>query len=138
MDLSTRTETFLQDAQDWLGSEHGTSSTKTVTLDKSLFTSGTHFPDGALLSGIALGKVTSGGKYGPYDDAANDGRQVLAGFLYTAVPIRSTADVDPAGAILLHGMVIEAKLPLAGATSGTAGKVDSNGKADVVGFIKFL
>ncbi len=138
MDLSLRTETFSQDAQDWLGSSHGTETAKSITLDKSTFTLATHFPDGFLKSGIALGKITATGKYGPYDDALSNGQNVLAGFLFTQVPIRTSADVDPGGAILLHCFVVEAKLPLAGASSGTAGKLDSNGKADVAGRIIFL
>ncbi len=135
MDLSLRSETFTQDAQDWLGSSHGTDTAKPVTLDKSTFTSGTHFPDGYLMSGIALGKITATGKYGPYDDALSNGQNVFAGYLFTAVPIRTSADVDPVGAILLHCFVVEAKLPLAGASTGTAGKIDTNGKADAAGRI---
>lgn len=138
MDLSLSTESFGQDDQSWLGSEHGTDTAKSVTLDKSTFTLATHFPDGWIKSGIALGKITATGKYGPYDDALSNGQNVLAGFLFTAVPIKSTADIDPVGAILLHCFVVEAKLPLAGASSGTAGKVDANGKADVAGRIIFL
>ena len=138
MDLSIRTETFTQDAQDWLGSSHGTDTARSVTLDKSTFTLGTHYPDGWLKSGIALGKITATGLYGPYDDALSNGQNVLAGFLYTGVPIRTTADKDPGGALLLHCFVVEAKLPLAAASTGTAGKVDTNGKADVAGRIIFV
>lgn len=138
MDLSLRTESFSQDAQDWLGSSHGTDAPKSITLDKSTFTLATHFPDGYIVSGIALGKITATGKYGPYDDALSNGQNVLAGFLWTAVAIRTTADKDPGGALLLHCFVVEAKLPLAGASTGTAGRVDANGKADVAGRIIFL
>lgn len=138
MDLSLRSETFTQDAQDWLGSSHGTDTAKSVTLDKSTFTLATHFPDGYLMSGIALGKITATGKYGPYDDALSNGQNVFAGYLFTAVPIRTSADVDPVGAILLHCFVVEAKLPLAGASTGTAGKIDANGKADAAGRIIHL
>jgi hypothetical protein len=66
MDLSIRTETFGQDDQSWLGSAHGTNSARTITLDTSTFTEGTHYPDGYFKSGIPLGKITASGKYGPY------------------------------------------------------------------------
>ena len=129
MDLSLRTETFGQDDQSWLGSAHGTDNAVPVTLDKSLFTSGTHFPDGYFKSGIALGKVTATGKYGPYDDAASDGRQVAVGLLFTSVPVRTSADIDPVGAMLLHCFVRTANLPIA---------IDAAGKADVAGRIIFI
>lgn len=50
----------------WLADRHGTDSTESITLDVSAFTSGTHYPNGFLLSGLPLGKITASGKYGPY------------------------------------------------------------------------
>ena len=55
--------------QTWLGSAHGTDSARPVTLDVSAFTANTHYPNGYFPSGLALGKITSSGLYGPY--AAN-------------------------------------------------------------------
>ncbi len=66
MNLSPVTETFSNDDQSWLGSEHGTSSAASITLDTSAFTSGTHYPNGFFPSGLPLGKITSSGLYGPY------------------------------------------------------------------------
>jgi hypothetical protein len=131
MDLSLRTETFGVDDQSWLGSAHGTEATESVTLDTSTFTAGTHYDalGGYFKSGIALGKITTGGKYGPYDNAASDGRETLVGFLFGAVPCPKVNTVDPSGAILVHGKVREARLPVA---------VDSAGKTDVAGRIRFI
>jgi len=129
MDLSLKTESFTQGNQSWLGSAHGTDTARSVTLDTSAFTAGTHYPAGFFLSGLPIAKITATGKYGPYDDAAVDGRAVLAGFLFEAVKAPSVNTVDPNGALLMHGFVVESKLPIA---------VDAAGKADVKGSLIFV
>ena len=131
MDLNLKVESFTQDRRDWLGSAHGTDAPVSVTLDVSKFTKATHYPDGYIKSGIPLGKITAGGKYGPYDDTATDGRQTLAGFLFTAqdVDARKVASTSVVGSMLIHCFIREAKLPVS---------VDANGKADVAGRIIFV
>jgi hypothetical protein len=131
MDLSLKTESFTQDKRHWLGSAHGTDAPVSVTLDVSKFTAGTHYPDGYIKSGIPLGKVTATGLYGPYDNAATDGREVAVGFLFTAqdVNARGVASTKVVGSMLLHCFIKEAKLPVA---------IDSAGKADVAGRIVFV
>lgn len=131
MDLSQRTTTLGADDQSWLGSSHGTESTESVTLDTSTFTAGMHYDalGGHFYSGIPIGKITSGGKFGPYDNAASDGTQTLVGHLFDAVPVPLVNTVDPSGAMLVHGKVVEARLPVA---------VDSAGKADVAGRIRYI
>lgn len=129
MNLTQTTESFGQDDQSWLASAHGTDTARSITLDTSTFTSGTHYPNGYFPSGLPLGKITATGKYGPYNNAASDGTEVLAGFLMTAVDAPSVNTIDPQGALLWHGAVIESKLPAA---------VDSAGKADVVGRLTFF
>lgn len=130
MDLSIVTETFGQDDQTWLGSMHGTDTARTITLDTSTFTKNTHYPSGYLLSGLPLGKITATGKYGPYNNAASDGTETLAGFLLGAVRVNiADTTIDPQGALLLHAFIVEANLPVA---------VDTNGKTDVAGRIIFV
>ncbi|MDX2528050.1 head decoration protein [Streptomyces europaeiscabiei] len=129
MNLTQTTESFGQDDQSWLASAHGTDTARSITLDTSTFTSGTHYPNGYFPSGLALGKITATGKYGPYSNAASDGTEVLAGFLMTAIDAPSVNTIDPQGALLWHGAVIEAKLPIA---------VDSAGKADIAGRLTFF
>lgn len=129
MELSLKTETFGADDQSWLGSEHGTQATESVTLDTSAFTEATHYPDGYFKSGIPLGLITASGKYGPYDDTALDGRETLVGFLFAAVKAPSVNTVDVAGAMLTHGKVRSSRLPVA---------VDAAGQADVSGSIRFI
>ncbi|GGQ81258.1 head decoration protein [Streptomyces flaveolus] len=129
MDLSLTTQTFGVDDQSWLGSEHGTQATEPVTLDTSTFTAGTHYPNGYFRSGIPLGQITAGGKFGPYDGAATDGRETLVGFLYAAVQAPASNTVDVAGAMLVHGKVRASRLPV---------PVDAAGRADVAGSIRFI
>ncbi|WP_043468982.1 head decoration protein [Kitasatospora sp. MBT66] len=129
MELGLRTETFQQEDHSWLGSAHGTDATRSITLDTTKFTAGTHYPNGYFPSGLPLGQITAGGKFGPYDDTAVDGRQTCVGFLMTSVRAPRTAGAPVVGALLDHGKVVTARLPLA---------VDANGRADVAGRIQFL
>lgn len=80
-----------------------------VTLDVAKFTAGTHYPDGYLKSGTVLGKVTATGLYGPYDNAASDGREVARGHLLASLNVGTLTKIG--GALLVHGFVTEAKLP---------------------------
>jgi hypothetical protein len=129
MDLTTRTETYAVGDPSWLASRHGVDSTDSVTLDTSAFTLGTHYPDGFFKSGLLLGKITATGKYGPYDNAAVDGRQTLVGLLMFTVHAPTDNTIDPAGAMLVHGKVINAKLPV---TIDAAGITDVAGRIIVI------
>ncbi|MEV6836775.1 head decoration protein [Streptomyces sp. NPDC051133] len=130
MILAQTTEQFGSDDQSWLGSAHGTDATETISLDTSTFTPGTHYPDGYFKSGIPLGQITATKKFGPYDNAATDGRQTLVGFLFAAVKAPADNTLDPNGAMLTHGKVRESRLPL--------GAVDAAGHTDVAGSIRFV
>ena len=46
----------------WLGSAHGTDATRTVTLDASKFTAGTHYPNGFIRGGTPVAEITATGK----------------------------------------------------------------------------
>jgi hypothetical protein len=132
MNLGLITESFSQDRRDWLAGDHGTDIALSVTLDVTKFTAGTHYPDGYVKSGIPLGKITTGGKYGPYDDTAVDGRQTLVGFLFTGVEVvtRRGATLSSAvGSMLVHCAVKESKLPVA---------VDAAGKVDLASRVIFV
>ncbi|MFI8853678.1 head decoration protein [Streptomyces sp. NPDC053499] len=129
MELSLKTTTYGVDDQSWLGSEHGTQATESITIDVSTLTAATHYPDGYIKSGIPLGLITASGKYGLYNDAAVDGTETLVGFLFAAVPAPSDNTIDVAGAMLTHGKVRESRLPVA---------VDAAGQADVAGSIRFV
>jgi hypothetical protein len=66
MDLAVRSEgPWLPEDRSWLGSAHGTTATRTITLDVSAFTAGTHYPNGYIPSGMVLAHL-GGELYGPY------------------------------------------------------------------------
>ncbi len=129
MDLTIKTETFGGDDQSWLGSAHGNDMGRSITLATSAFTSGTHYPNGFFMSGIPLAKYTSGGnagKWGPYTPGATDGTQTFVGHLLAAVPAPRVAGSDVQGALMDHGRVVEAKLPIAidsAAKTASAGRL---------------
>lgn len=75
MDLNVTTETFEQDDQSWLGSEHGTSMGRPVTLDISTFTKATHYPKGYIPSGTPIGRIAASGLYGPYGGRTSEVQQ---------------------------------------------------------------
>ena len=121
MDLTIKRESFGQDDQSWLGSAHGTNAAQTDTLDAASFTKATHYPDGWLKSGLPLAK--SGEKYVLWTAGA-----VLAGFLFTTVRVPEDTAAPVGAAILEHGRVKAAKLPVS---------VDADGQATAAGRIIF-
>lgn len=129
MDLTVRDEVYGAENRAWLGSQHGTSSNRTITLDVTAFTAATHFPDGVIPSGTVLAEITDSGLFGPYDPAAEDGRGDAAGHLYNSTQVKT--GVTHIGAPLLdHGAVVESKLP---AGHG----LDESAKADLAGQIRY-
>jgi hypothetical protein len=128
MDLSVQTATYGQDDQSWIGAAHGIDLARSITLDSSAFTEGTHYPDGYIPGGTPLAKITATGLYGPYDNAGAGGLEVLAGFLLVPTKPGSPTTVDVGSALYEHGRVVEANLPIA---------IDAAGKTDVAGRITF-
>lgn len=126
-DISVTKTSHQVENRQWLASPHGTDPgmTPSVTLSVAAFTEGTHYPNGFVPSGTVLGKITASGLYGPYDDAASDGRQTAAGILYGSLQVKGATKVG--GAVVLHGLVTQSKLPF---QSGT-GSIDAAGKADL-------
>lgn len=130
MDLSLKREVYGAEDQSWLASEHGTDAARTITLDTTLI------PDSMLRfgwvpSGLPVGEITASGLYGPYDPDATDGRGTLAGFLLSSLPGPKTPGNPIAGALLEHGKVLPARLPVALADVEAA-------QADVKGTIIFV
>jgi hypothetical protein len=122
MDISVRKTDFQVENRSWLLGPDGTrpGDNPTVALDVSKFDEETHYPNGFIPSGIVLGKVTAGGKYGPYDPDASDGRQVAAEHLFSSVAVAAGATIV-AGAGLHKGEVDPTRLPIA---SGHPGALD--------------
>lgn len=111
MDLHVTTSEGRRDDISWLGSQHGTDAQRSVTLDHTAFSS---FTDEFIPSGVPLA-AGADGKFVPYTGA--DG-QTLAGFL--ATPVKTSAKYDQAGAILVHGQIVTANLPVEDFTPPTS------------------
>lgn len=97
--------------------------TKGVTLDASTFTA-----DGngnkIVKAGTVLGKITASGLYGPYADAAVDGRTLAELILLNTINVR---DGNAAVAALSQGVVLEARLT----------GLDANAKTDLTNRFEF-
>lgn len=114
-DIAPRvTEYSLADDLSWLGSAHGVSATRSITLDVSKFDPATHYPNGILPSGLAVAKDPVTGKYVPAAAAAGDDPARLDQIVFLVAARQVTA---PGASILAagldHGRVVEARLPVA-------------------------
>lgn len=116
MDLTVRTShTFLNEDQRWIG-PGGLSSVqdaRSITLNLALFDLAVAFPNRYLPSGIVLAKVTASGLYGPYSNAATDGRETALGLLLVSEPVDVGAAVtgNHPAAMYWRGEVIQSFLP---------------------------
>lgn len=127
-DISLTTTQHQVEKRSWLLSQwgQGPGENPSIVLDQSAFTKATHFPNGFIASGEALGKITALSTatvtvVGPYDNAATDGRETCIGFLHSSVAVPASGS-DPGGALVCAGFIKESKLPRA---------VDTAGKADL-------
>lgn len=100
----------------WRAGKHGQDSARPGQIDATKFTSGTHYniggrTDNVIPSGVALGQITATKLYGPYDAAASDGREKLAGYLNDdqGVVVSAKATI----AVLVHGIIKPSLLPIA-------------------------
>ncbi len=107
-----KTETIGAGDQSWLGSAHNIWNCQTVAPDPALFTLAA-YPNG-VPSGTPLGEVTATGKLGPYNQGGADGRQTLAGFLFTD----QKAPADRGWPMLDHGRIKVNRLPVTFARTG--------------------
>jgi hypothetical protein len=103
------TTTFGSGDQSWLGSSHNLRNARTVQLNVSAFTAGTHYPNGYIPSGTPLAIV--GGLGVPYTsaEATTTGAGVLAGHLLTDQPVVGSNNF--AAPLIDHGRVKAAKVP---------------------------
>lgn len=131
-DISVSTYQYQVDSRPWLVTAHGTEGTPSIPLRVASFTAATHYPNGYLLAGIVLGKITASGLYAPYVDAAVDGTGTAAGILFASVRIPDLADLthNTNGALVVHAFIDAAKLPIANAATG-GGFLDANGRVDL-------
>lgn len=113
-DISVETTAFQVEKRSWLipqpgGIGHG--YTPSGTLDMSLFSQATHYPNGYVPSGCALGQVTATKLLGPYDPAATDGRQAAVGALFASAPVRSASSKIGCAVVKAFAVIKLPKLP---------------------------
>lgn len=140
-DIKVYTENFLgNEDRRWLGARMGTNVMRSITLDISAFQAA-NVVNGAIPSGIALGKITASGLYAPYRDANSDGTQTCTGLLFSTVavghPDEQGIDITNAGDVGVAmfwgpGIVKTGFLPAAALFGGSVyGVVDAAAKADL-------
>jgi hypothetical protein len=142
-DIKVKTQTFSgNEDRRWLGTRLGADQCRSITLDVSTFLAAHLAAKGAIPSGTVLGIITATGLYGPYDDAAVDGRAVARGFLFNTTKVGDGTWLDLATAADVGvpmfwgpGIIKEAFLPLFAGT--VLGELDANARTDLVHFIRF-
>jgi hypothetical protein len=77
MGNSVTSESFAVGNDSWRGSRHGDDTNVSGTADISAFTSGTHYPNGFLLSGLPLAKLTGTGLYVPYGASPSEQQTIV-------------------------------------------------------------
>ena len=115
-EIAVSTTGFQAENRSWLWGPHGTEpgTNPGITLDASLFTAGTHYPDGYIPSGTVISPAG-----GPYS-----GTGAAAGILFSSVRVSSgTAKIG--AALVVHGFVRPNRLPR---QSGT-GSLGAGGQA---------
>lgn len=125
----------------WLGTRLGTDQCRSITLDASSFLAYHVSERGLVPSGIVLGIITATGLYGPYDNAAVDGREVARGLLFNSTKLGDGSGADLATAadvgapLFWMGVVKISKLPTF--AGGNVGELDAAAQTDLASFIRF-
>lgn len=112
-EIAVTTTGYQAEKRNWLLGPHGTDpgTNPGITLDASLFTAGTHYPNGYIPSGTVISPAG-----GPYS-----GSGAAAGILFSSVRV-SSATAKIGGALVRHGFVKTTRLPFqSGAGSLGAG-----------------
>ena len=132
MDISVRSEgPWLPEDRSWLASDHGTTATRTITLDISGFTANTHYPNGFIPSGMVLAKLTATNLYVPYAGRAAEVQTVTVtgaptggtftltfeGSTTAAIAYNATAAAVKAALVALPG-ITENQVTVSGAAGG--------------------
>jgi len=123
MDLTLGpTEVYVADDTSWLASRHGVDSCRSITIDMSTLTEADHYPNGFIPSGMPL-TAQENGLWGLWTTG-----DTLAGVLFARVKAPRNDGTNVSGALLEHGRVVGAKLPV---------PVDAAGQATASGRLIF-
>lgn len=104
MDLSVKSSTVNGGKMSWLGSRHGVTNARTVTIDA------TSVKDSAKNGYVPAGTPLVEGEKGKFKPAPTDGSVAPVGFVLTDQKFTSGADV--VAPMLDHGRIIVENLPV--------------------------
>jgi len=105
----------------WLGSANSkVLGFDSGEFDVDLFRGADLCPHGVILSGTAVCRLERGGRLGPFDVDATDGRGVLCGFVFGDVRVSGRTRVR--GEVLVRGPVLVERLPGSVPTSAFDGR----------------
>lgn len=135
-DIGVFSQPFTAEDRSWLLSEPEDAYCPGLSLDIAKFTQATHYPNGFIPSGTALGLVTATGLYGPYDDTAVDGRQAATGILFGSIrainPLGYALAKVGAAQVVYSAVISVSRLPFnAGNAAAGRGYIDTAGQADL-------
>lgn len=132
-DISVFSRAFQAENRSWDLTPPGGAFDLGGTLSVAAFDATTMYPNGYLPSGTILAKITASGLWGPYLDAAGDGRTAAIGILSASVQMTSLSGalVKVGCNAIVHGKVSVAKLPFVVANQPLGGYIDANGQANL-------
>lgn len=116
--LQKRSQTFAGTEQRWLGSRQGMDTCRTVTLDKTAWTS--KVVNGRLKGGEPIAQKSTDDTWVPYASGGSNNTNKVVGFLRNDIPFRTgTDDGDCVAPMLDEGRIIINYLPSTVAVGAT-------------------
>lgn len=137
MDYALKTSSFTLDDNDCIQSKFGTTDARSVLIDMTTFTAGTHYPNGVLPKGTVLALRTSDSVTVAYNDGGSGGAATAVGVLLNSIRVSATGATAAAkvgGALMWHGVIKAASAPF---QSGVGG-LDAAAKVDLAAKFQFV
>jgi hypothetical protein len=132
MDLKFETEaTFVNEDHSWLASRLGFDTARPITLDLSTFVAGTHYPNGFIPSGMALGQKNADSLYGPYGASPSEIQTITVDA--TGGTFTVTFDGEVTGALAFNISAANLQAALEGLASLNPGDVVVTGGPGAAG-----
>ena len=127
MDFSPRLDRVAPTSYKWAKSAHGFDAAQSGTLDVSALDAETHYPEGHIESGFAVGMITATGLLAPYDPDEDNGQEIWLGVI---VDNHTVGVNDMPVSYITHGLIDNDELPF---PIDTAGVESAAGRFTVYG-----
>ncbi len=129
MDISVRSDgPWTAEDRSWIGSIDGTAHSRSITLDTSAFTAGTHYPAGYVKSGTVLVKLSSG-LYAPNGGNVSEVQTVTVSGSPTGGTFTLTLDGETTAGIAYNAAASAVQTALEGLSNLASGDVTVTGSA---------